>query len=80
MIQIFQKETDHRFISFPISKVLYITAYKEQNMMHRHQLNVIFNSNDNLKIEYDDYKEMIQDYNTISAMMSSPAFEEIKTL
>ena len=80
MVKIFQKETDHRFISFPISKIVYVTAYKEQNIMNRYQLNIELSDDKDLKIEYDEYKDMIQDYNYLTAMMSNPDVEEIKSL
>lgn len=80
MVKIFQKETEHRFISFPISKVVYVTAYKEQNIMHKYQLNVELSGDASIKIEYDEYKDMVQDYNYITTMMSNPDVEEIKSL
>lgn len=80
MVKVFQKETDHRFISFPISKVVYVTAYKEQNIMKKFQLNVEFDSGESLHIEYDEYKDMVQDYNYLTTMLSNPDVEEIKSL
>lgn len=80
MVKIFQKETDHRFISFPISKVVYVTADKEQNIMKKFELDVKFDSGKGLLIEYDEYKDMVQDYNYITTMMSNPDVEEIKSL
>lgn len=80
MVKIFQKETDHRFISFPISKVVYVTADKEQNIMKKFELDVKFDNGKGLLIEYDEYKDMVQDYNYITTMMSNPDVEEIKSL
>lgn len=80
MVKIFQKETDHRFISFPISKVVYVTADKEQNIMKKFELDVKFDCGKGLLIEYDEYKDMVQDYNYITTMMSNPDVEEIKSL